>query len=575
MRPRDAVSRIAARLAILVSVAAALSGCERSPREVEIFRGPHGEKSVVKAAVSDEAHDLFNRVAEAYSSRRGVRFEVIQVHSREVLEMIEKKTVDIGVTARRLIGERKSATLSYLPFAYDGVVFLVSPEAKVRALSTAQIRRILEGKIRNWKEVGGADAEIRLIDRPPYSAARMAMAAALFKGKYPEVKGAFTLETNDSVYYALKSIHSYLAFAPMSRTIVEQFPTVPISVDGMAPLLSRVPFERYPAQIEYGIVFRKDVPNTVAEFVDYISSIEGMHMLASFGVAPAPGKLSLSACHCRETEGTYAPSRKSAMAGLFTIAVVPELGAIEQETRYAGIARLIADEIGIKTQIKHLDTYDRVVQEFDSGRTDAAFVGSLVYGKLRERWSVIPLARPERNGISRYRGAIIVRARGGIKDVAGLRGKSLAYVPDTTAGDLFPMLLTDSSGGPAKYFSRLVKSPSHSEAVNLVEKGKVDGAAVKDLVLERMFAGSPRLRNAIRVLAYSAPVPENALVVSPSLDAKLRRKILEVLLTADRTDEGRKALKAIGADRFIPTSHDDYANLYKMAREAGYAFSGE
>lgn len=560
--------------AALAGAALALAACDRPEHRVEIYRGPRGDRDVVRAAASDEAHDVFAKIAGAFSSRKGVRFEIVQVHSAEVLEMVEKGKADIGVTARRLVDESKSAKFSYIPIAYDGVVFLVAPETKVRELSVPQLRRILERKVKNWKEVGGADAEIRVIDRPPYSAARMAMASSLFGGRFPEVTGAFTLETSGSVFHALRNIRHYLAYATMSRTIVEQFPAVPLVVDGMAPNLSRVPFERYPAHLEYGIVFRKDVNDAVSEFLDYVSSVEGMHALASFGVAPAAGKLSLSTCHCRETEGTFTPSRKSAMAGLFTIAVVPELGTIEQEKRYSGIARLIADEIGIKTQIRHLETYDRVMQEFETGRVDAAVVGSFIYGKLHERWQVIPLARPERKGVSRYRGAMVVRAASGIRDVEGLRGRSVAYVPDTTAGELFCRLLTGAAGGPQKYFGRFLKAPSHSEALLLVADGKVDAAAVKDTVLERMTAGSPSLKAKLRAIAFSDAVPENALVVSPTLDERLRRKIAGVLLGAERTEAGRAMLKSVGADRFIPTSHEDYAALYKMVRAGGYTFAG-
>jgi len=573
MGRRDAPGRKLSGAAAAVAAAVLAAACGDSPHKVEVLHGPRGDRVVVRVAASDEARDVFSRIAGEYAVRRGVHFEIVEVHSESAVEMLEKGGADVGVVSRRTLRGAAKGSLNYIPFAYDGVVFLAAPEARVRALSVAQLRGILEGRIRNWKEVGGADAEIRVIDRPPYSSTRLAVASALFGGTFPSGKGAFALETSDSVYHALRSIRSYLAYAPMSRTIVEQFPTVALTVEGMPPLLSRVPFQKYPAPLEYGIVFRKEVPGAVADFIDYVSSVEGMHMLASFGVAPAPGKLSLSACHCRETESTFVPARKSAMAGLLTIAIVPELGAIEQESRYAAVARLISDRLGVKTQIRHLDTYDRVLEEFAQGRVDAAFVGSLVYGKLHERFGAVPVARPERKGVSRYRGVLVVRADSGIRDLQGLKGRSLAYVPATTAGELYPLLLTAQAGGPAAWFSRLVRAPSHSEAVVLVADGRVDAAAVKDLVVERMTAGSARLRERIRVLSASESVPENALVVSPSLDPRLRAGLLDVLVSAQNTEEGRRALRAVGADRFVPTSHDDYANLYAMARQAGYSFA--
>ena len=43
---------------------------------------------------------------------------------------------------------------------YDGFVFLINQENKVESLTLDEIRDIYTGKITNWKEVGGEDAEI-------------------------------------------------------------------------------------------------------------------------------------------------------------------------------------------------------------------------------------------------------------------------------------------------------------------------------------------------------------------------------------------------------------------------------
>ncbi len=49
--------------------------------------------------------------------------------------------------------------------AMDGVCMIVHPTNPVKALTTAQIKDIYTGKIKNWKELGGADAAIVPISR--------------------------------------------------------------------------------------------------------------------------------------------------------------------------------------------------------------------------------------------------------------------------------------------------------------------------------------------------------------------------------------------------------------------------
>ena len=49
--------------------------------------------------------------------------------------------------------------------AFDGLAVVVNPANKVGALTMAQLADIYTGKIRNWKELGGDDAEIVVISR--------------------------------------------------------------------------------------------------------------------------------------------------------------------------------------------------------------------------------------------------------------------------------------------------------------------------------------------------------------------------------------------------------------------------
>jgi len=41
------------------------------------------------------------------------------------------------------------------------------------------------------------------------------------------------------------------------------------------------------------------------------------------------------------------------------------------------------------------------------------------------------------------------------------------------------------------------------------------------------------------------------------------------LLSLNENPEGRRVLDALGADRFLPTAHSDYRNLYVMLHELG------
>jgi phosphate transport system substrate-binding protein len=49
--------------------------------------------------------------------------------------------------------------------AMDGVCIIVHPSNPITALTSVQVRDIYKGKIKNWKEIGGPDAEIVMVSR--------------------------------------------------------------------------------------------------------------------------------------------------------------------------------------------------------------------------------------------------------------------------------------------------------------------------------------------------------------------------------------------------------------------------
>ena len=50
---------------------------------------------------------------------------------------------------------------------------------------------------------------------------------------------------------------------------------------------------------------------------------------------------------------------------------------------------------------------------------------------------------------------------------------------------------------------------------------------------------------------------------------RIQDELQRALLTMGKTPEGQQVLSSLGADRFLPTSDEDYKNLYEMTRELG------
>lgn len=547
-------------------------GCDTSSNRVEILTPPHPEGVVLRIASSDEAILPFQRLAEVFGARKGLRIEIIPTQSAEIPELLRSGAIDAGVSAGGFPAGADADGFLYVPFAHDAIVFLASKEAGVDSLTTAQIKGMFNGEVTDWRAVGGKPGPVNVVDRPKLSISRRALANGIFHGDFPTAKRGVLMQNHESAVQAMRNLPGFLGFAAMSAVTTGQAPGVLLAVDGTRPLFTGAGKKRYPVRVEFGLLFAKNAPAGVRDLADFLLSQEGWHELATLGMSAASKELSMSTCHCRERERTFAPaSGRSPLVGTFTVAVVPELDAIEQENRYAAVTQRIADGLGVRARILHLGSYRQVLDEFSEGRVDAAFVGSLMYGKLHRRMNVVPLARPESGGVSHYRGVIIVRRGAGFETFADLQGKRFACVPDTSAGDLFPRAKVVEEGGRwPGFFSKVTQAPSHSSAIGLVLSGAADGAAVKEIVLRRVQASSAVARKELVVLSTSDRFPENAFVVAENLGEKDRSALRSILLSLDKDTEGKEALRRLGADRMIPTNDEDYAAVYTLSRKVRY-----
>ena len=74
---------------------------------------------------------------------------------REITEDEKDRAIEAGM------GDMEQARRSNV-LALDAIVPIVSPQNPVRAISPLQVARVYAGQVRNWRELGGADAPITL-----------------------------------------------------------------------------------------------------------------------------------------------------------------------------------------------------------------------------------------------------------------------------------------------------------------------------------------------------------------------------------------------------------------------------
>ena len=98
------------------------------------------------------------------------------------IEAVTNGTADIGNSSRSLKDEEKAAGVAENIVAIDGIAVCVDPANEVADLTKEQLTNIYNGTVTNWKEVGGEDLKIQVINRDEASGTREAFRTIVMGG---------------------------------------------------------------------------------------------------------------------------------------------------------------------------------------------------------------------------------------------------------------------------------------------------------------------------------------------------------------------------------------------------------
>lgn len=167
------MKKIISIMLIMLLSLGALAACGQSGGQGEGGNGEQVIKGSVVVAGSTSVQPVSEELAMAFmDTYPGISIEIQGGGSGQGIKSIQEKIADFGALSRNVKEEEKAAVAREDVIALDGVAVIVNPESTVEDLTIEQIKQIYTGEIKNWKEVGGADAPIVVVSREEGSGTR-------------------------------------------------------------------------------------------------------------------------------------------------------------------------------------------------------------------------------------------------------------------------------------------------------------------------------------------------------------------------------------------------------------------
>ena len=264
---------------------AATTAAPAAPAATEAPAAPVKLSGTVSTDGSTSMEKVIGALGEAFmEANSDVTFTYNPTGSGSGIQAVQEGRCDIGLSSRALKDEEKAAGLTETVLCYDGIAVIVNPENTVEDLTLEQIAAIYTGEIKNWSEVGGADAEIVLIGREAGSGTRSGFEEIV------EVKDKCQyrqeLSSTGDVITAVSQNPGAIGYASLASV---KDTVKAVKVGGVTPSEGTVKDGTYAIQRPFVLATKTDVKlNDAAQaFFDYVTSPDANEIIVAAGVVPA------------------------------------------------------------------------------------------------------------------------------------------------------------------------------------------------------------------------------------------------------------------------------------------------
>jgi phosphate transport system substrate-binding protein len=245
------------------------------------------EKVVIKGSTT--VLPIAQAALEAYmKAHPGVNISLSGGGSGEGIKALIDGSTDIANSSREIkkseadLAKSKRIEPLETVVAIDAIVPIVNPRNKVKDLTVDQLSQIYQGKITNWKEVGGDNLEIVVISRDSSSGTFEAWGELVLKGAKVSPRAQLQASNGAIVQVVSKNRYAigYIGLGYVDKSVKA------VTVNGIPATEKTALSKEYPVS-RYLYMYTNGKPKgETAKFIDFILSQEGQDLVKKDGYVP-------------------------------------------------------------------------------------------------------------------------------------------------------------------------------------------------------------------------------------------------------------------------------------------------
>ena len=241
----------------------------------------------LSGSISMEGSTSMEKFANALSESFMEKYPKVTVTAEFVgsgagVEAVNNGSADIGNSSRNLKDEEKANGVAENIVAIDGIAVVVDPSNTVEDLTKQQLSDLYEGKVTNWKDVGGSDAPVVVVGRESGSGTRSAFEELL--GLEDLCKYSNELDSTGAVMAKVASTPGSIGYVSLD---VLDDTVKALKLEGAEPTEENIKAGSYFLSRPFVMATKGDISqqnDLVKALFDYIYSEEGTEIVKSVGL---------------------------------------------------------------------------------------------------------------------------------------------------------------------------------------------------------------------------------------------------------------------------------------------------